>query len=135
MTAHAAAAAATMAPRAVTRGAVVSPRCCQASAQCPIHTGNGVKITATRTIPTARTPKDARLEWSGASARSYALSGSMIGPIARPSPSPSPAAHPSTGPAPGCRNCRRHMATASAGPAKAAKTIAGITQWMPTVSC
>ena len=35
-----------------------------------------------------------------------------------------PAAHPFTRPVSGSRNCRRHMATVSAGPAKAAKMIA-----------
>ena len=75
MTAHAATAAATMAPRAGTRDAVVSARCCQASAQCPTHTGKGMKIRTTRPVHTARTPTAARLGWSGASARVYAVAG------------------------------------------------------------
>ena len=57
----------------------------------------------------------------------------------RPGPAPGrdlvPARPPilSTRPAPGSRDCRRHMATITAGPAKAAKTIAGTAQRMPTV--
>ena len=81
-----------------------------------------------RTIQTTRTPTAAGLGWSGASAWLYAASGTMTGPTARPRPSPSPAAHPFTRPVSASSNCFRHMATATAGPAKAAKMIAGTTQ-------
>src|SRR5690242_9363013 len=57
----------------------------------------------------------------------------MIGPSARPSPSPGPAAHPFTTPLSASTSCLLHMATATAGPAKAAKMIAVTTYVTPTV--
>ena len=134
MTAQAATAATTMPPRAGTRGAARPARCCQASAQCPTQTGKGMKIRTARPIHTARTATAAELIWSGASGNGPEACGSaMIEPAAKPIPSPAPAAHPCTLPVPASSSWLRHMAIASAAPAKAPKMTAGTTSLMPSV--
>ena len=86
----------------------------------------------------ARTPTAAGFNWSGASGSPRLACGrAMIQPAARPRPrprpSPDPAAHPFTVPVPASSNWFRHMATASAAPAKAPKMTAGTRSLTPKV--